>query len=118
MKRLLLLLVVAISLTSCSGYYDALNAYNNSPAGQEQLRRQFVLDSIRASKTQYPFQYGFGYYSTNRIVPRYYNYYRPYGNTRVIVRRSGGTRSRVTRGRVPTRKRGRGRTVNTRGRRQ
>ena len=117
MKRLLLLLVVAISLTSCSGYYDALNAYNNSPAGQEQLRRQFVLDSIRASKTQYPFQYGFGYYSTNRIVPRYYNYYRPYGQT-VIVRRSGTTRSRVTRGRVAPNRRGRGRTVRPRGRRQ
>ena len=119
MKKLALLLVF-IGLTSCSSYIDSLNAYRNSPAGQEELRRQFVLDSTRAANTQYPFRYDFNYYNTrwNRglwVYPDYYYYYQPvrsgrlYRNvrpvrtrTRVVPNtrtRTNGTRTNVYRDR-------------------
>ena len=94
--RYLLLLVVAISLSSCAGFYEARDAYYNTPAGMQDLRQQFTLDSIRASRTQYPFNYGFGYYYNRGTFPIYYNYYRPYGN-RTVIRRGGVSRTRVTR---------------------
>lgn len=91
MKKILLL-IVAISFTSCGGYFE----YLQSPEGQAAAERQFQLDSIRAANTQYPFRGNFNYYRANNLVPVYYNYYRPYRGA-VIIRRSYGNRTRINR---------------------
>ena len=121
----ILLLLSAILLSSCgAGYFEARSEYYNSPAGQQELRQQFTLDSIRASRTQYPFNYGYNYYWNRGIRPIYYNYYRPYGvrtvvrpTTRRVVRRTTPTRTRVTRT-TPRRNRQPIRRPRTRGSRQ
>lgn len=108
MKKLLLLLL-AVSATSCGGYIDSINAYRNSPAGQLELERQFKLDSIRAANTPFPFEYGWNYYNTrwNRgvfVYPSYYNNYRvrPSRTTRtVIIRGNQPRRNRTTVTRTP-----------------
>lgn len=92
MRYFILLLLVLT--TSCGGYIDSLNAYRNSPQGREQLRRQFTLDSIRASRTIYPFRYNYNYYWNNQFYPRYYRYYRP--NRGIIIQRDGFNRTRIT----------------------
>lgn len=91
MRKLILVGIIAL-LTSCGGYIDALNAYRNTPAGQEQLRREFVIDSIRASRTIYPFRYDYNYYWNNRIYPNYYRHYAP---PRRVIRRVAPARTRV-----------------------
>lgn len=112
-----ILVVLALSLTSCGSYIDSLNAYRNTPAGQEQLRRQFVLDSIRAANTPYYFRYDFGYYNRNNVLPSYYRhlyaprYNRSFNRTRITVprkprvRRTPPPRQRVNTPRQRTRTR-------------
>ena len=106
MKNSIFFLIALISLTSCSSYIDSLNAYRNSPEGQRQQQRQYVLDSIRASRTIYNTPYNLRY----RHYPRY-NYYQPIRirtnrrTNRVVIRSKPVRRQPVRRN--PTRNRGR-----------
>ena len=106
MKNSIFFLIALISLTSCSSYVDSLNAYRNSPEGQREQQRRYVLDSIRASRTIYNTPYNVLY----RHYPRpYYNtpiYVRTNRRTGRIVVRSKPVRRQPVR-RNPTRNRGR-----------
>ena len=102
MRNIILLLVAVVSLSSC-GAIERIQERQlelaSTPEGREILRQQFTLDSIRASRTAYPFRYNFNYYNARWdrglwIYPTYYNYYTPvrpvraYRNVRPIVRRN------------------------------